>query len=146
MLTQKAKYAIKALVYLAQQKSLVRTQDIADKARIPKKFLESILLELKSHKLVASVQGASGGYTLLKDPSSITLADIYRIFEGPIALVPCASLNFYTPCADCQDEKTCVIRKAMIQVREQTLQALEAQSITGMIETRGRALSSSKRK
>ncbi len=134
MLTQKAKYAIKALVYLAQKKSLVRTQDIADKARIPKKFLESILLELKSHKLVASVQGASGGYTLLKDPASITLADIYRIFEGPIALVPCASLNFYSPCADCENERTCVIRKAMIEVRDQTLDALESHSIAGMLE------------
>jgi Rrf2 family protein len=139
MLTQKAKYAIKALLYLAQQKSLVRTQEIANKALIPKKFLEGILLELKSHKLVASVQGASGGYTLIKDPATISLADIYRIFEGPIALVPCASVNFYARCADCEDERTCVIRKAMVEVRKSTLEALEGQTIETMLMKRRRS-------
>ena len=138
MLTQKAKYAIKALLYLAQQKSIVRTQDIATKARVPRKFLEAILLELKGHKLVASVQGASGGYTLIKDPATISMADIYRIFEGPIALVPCASVNFYARCADCEDEKTCLIRRAIIDVRERTLEALEAQTIASMLERNAR--------
>jgi Rrf2 family protein len=132
MLTQKAKYAIKALVCLAQNEGLVRTKDIAENARIPKKFLESILLELKSHQLVASVQGAGGGYHLLKKPEEITLAAVYRIFEGPIALVPCASMNFYQPCLDCEDEKSCQIRSAMIIVREQTLYALQQITIEKM--------------
>lgn len=132
MLTQKAKYAVKALIYLAENKGLCRTMDIAEKAVIPPKFLQSILLELKSHRLVSSVQGAYGGYTLLKDPEDITLADVYRIFDGPIALVPCASLNFYTPCPDCENEKACKIKKAMIRVRQQTLQALEEQTIASM--------------
>ncbi len=129
MLTQKAKYAIKALVCLAQNDGLVKTKDIAEKARIPRKFLESILLELKSHQLVASVQGPAGGYYLLKNAGEITLAAVYRIFEGPIALVPCASLNFYQPCQDCLDEKSCPIRKAMIDVRDQMLVALQEISI-----------------
>lgn len=132
MLTQKAKYAIKALVYLAQNKGLVKTKDIADNAHIPKKFLESILLELKSHQLVASVQGANGGYNLSKKPCDISLATVYRIFEGPIALVPCASLNFYQPCFDCEDESSCQIRRAMLQVREQTLDALQQITIEKM--------------
>ncbi len=134
MLTQKAKYAIKALIFLAQNKGLVKTKDIAEKARIPKKFLESILLELKSHKLVASIQGAAGGYYLLEEPSGITLALIYRIFEGPIALVPCASMNFYQPCSDCEDEQSCQIRAAMIRVREQTLKVLESITIQQMVD------------
>ena len=133
MLTQKAKYAIKALTYLAQQGKLTRTADIAEKARIPKKFLESILLELKRHQLVNSVQGSLGGYYLMKDASQISLAAVYRLFEGPIALIPCASEKFYKPCKDCQDEKTCTIRKAMIQVRDQTLAALEAITIQKLV-------------
>lgn len=133
MLTQKAKYAIKALTYLAQQGRLTRTVDIADNARIPKKFLESILLELKRHQLVASVQGSLGGYYLLKDPGHISLAAVYRLFEGPIALIPCASEKFYKPCSDCPDEKSCTIRLAMIQVRDQTLAALEAITIKKLV-------------
>lgn len=129
MLTQKAKYAIKALVYLAEHKGLVKTKDIAEHARIPKKFLESILVELKSHQLVASVQGAAGGYQLSKDPSEIDLATIHRMFEGPIALLLCASLNFYKPCDDCQDVEACKLRMAMIEVRQQTLAALQNISI-----------------
>ena len=125
MLTQKAKYAMKALVYLAENNRLVKTKDIAENTRIPKKFLEVILLELKKHQVLESIQGAGGGYRLLKAPASITLASLYRIFEGPVALVPCASLNFYHPCSDCQEEATCQIRNAMIAVRDKTLEALE---------------------
>lgn len=133
MLTQKAKYAIKALVYLAERGKLTKTQEIAEQARIPKKFLEAILLELKSHSIVASQQGAAGGYFLLRPAAQISLADVYRLFEGPVALVPCASEKFYQPCADCADEKTCVIRKAMIRVRERTLKALDCITIQKMV-------------
>lgn len=136
MLTQKAKYAIKALAYLAQNEGLVKTKDIAQNALIPKKFLESILIELKSHQLVASVQGAAGGYYLLKQPSGITLAEIHRIFEGPIALLQCASQVFYHPCADCADVDTCKLRFALIEVRQQTFEAMQSITIEQLMEVR----------
>ena len=137
MLTQKGKYAIKALVFLAEKGELVKTQEIADEAHIPKKFLESILIELKNHGLVASRQGASGGYFLNKKASEITLADLHRIFEGPIALLQCAALKFYKPCDDCDEGEACHLRKAMIEVRNQTLKALECLTIQKIVDGTG---------
>lgn len=129
MLTQKGKYAIKALIYLAKKGGLTRTQAIADGARVPRKFLEAILLELKSHGIVRSTQGAQGGYTLAKPADKITLAELHRLFEGPIALVSCASEKLYQPCADCVDVTACSIRIAMVGLRNQTYHALEAITI-----------------
>lgn len=131
MLSQKAKYAIKALIYLAQQKKgvLIKTSEIAAKSSIPKKFLELILIDLKRASLVSSKQGIGGGYYLLRAAEDINLADIYRLFDGAIALLTCASLRFYEPCHDCPDEATCLIRKSLIEVRDQTLTALEKTTI-----------------
>jgi Rrf2 family protein len=131
MLSQKAKYAIKALIYLAEQEkgALIKTAEIAANSSIPKKFLELILIDLKRASLVSSKQGIGGGYYLLKDAEEINLAHIYRLFDGAIALLPCASLRFYEPCHDCPDETTCQIRKSLIQVRDQTLAALEHTTI-----------------
>ncbi|MCC6724557.1 MAG: Rrf2 family transcriptional regulator [Saprospiraceae bacterium] len=134
MLTQKAKYAIKALVYLAKEQDLAKTKDIAEHCHIPKKFLESILIELKSHSLVESVQGARGGYRLLKKTSDICLADLHRMFEGPIAMTYCASLNYYKSCSDCDDLATCEVRRAMTYVRIRTLQALTDITLERMVE------------
>jgi Rrf2 family protein len=131
MLSQKAKYAIKALIYLAQQEKgvLIKTSEIAAKSSIPKKFLELILIDLKRASLVSSKQGIGGGYYLLRAAEDINLADIYRLFDGAIALLTCASLRFYEPCHDCPDEATCLIRKSLIEVRDQTLTALEKTTI-----------------
>ena len=109
MMSKKCKYALKALVKLAAhyQQGFLTTGVIATDEGIPRKFLEQILLELKQAKLVNSRQGIGGGYYLLKSPKDISLADIYRIFDGPIALTPCVSLNFYEPCDDCISEETC---------------------------------------
>ncbi len=127
MLSQKAKYAIKALMNLAVQEkgALVKTAVIAEQENIPKKFLELILIDLKRASLVASKQGVGGGYYLLRSADKISLADIYRLFDGAIALLPCASLRFYEPCKDCADENTCALRASLIAVRDQTLLALE---------------------
>ena len=134
MLTQKGTYAIKALICLAKKGGLTRTQAIADGARVPRKFLETILLELKGHGIVQSTQGAHGGYSLAKPPDMITLAELYRLFEGPIALVGCASEKLYQPCADCVDVSACSIRIAMVELRNQTYQALEAITIQQLAE------------
>lgn len=126
MLSMKCKYAVKALIRLAQNydKAPVQTNEIARLESIPKKFLEQILLELKHNKIVNSKQGSRGGYYLLKTPKQVTVADIYRIFDGPIALLPCVSLNYYEKCEDCVSEKNCLLRDPFIKIREGTRLAM----------------------
>ena len=135
MISQKAKYAIKALMYLAEkpQGDPVKTLDIAKNARIPKKFLEHILLNLKNATLVSSKQGVLGGYYLLKDPQDINLADIYRLFDGAVALLPCASYKYFEPCADCEDVEKCRLRHELIEVKKQTLVALKKVTIKSLV-------------
>lgn len=122
------KYAIKALTFLARHTSpetCVRTATIAAAEQIPKKFLEQILLELKKAGLVNSIQGNMGGYYLQKSAQQINLAEIYRLFEGPIALISCASDTFYESCSDCKDENRCKIKRSIRKIRNQTLTAME---------------------
>ena len=136
MLSHKTKYALKALLYLAQQDEdhISKTIDISEAATIPKKFLEQILLDLKRGHLVGSKQGKYGGYYLLKSKENITMADIHRLFDGPIALLPCVSLNFYEPCADCKNESECLLRHGLMTVRDETLKAMEAITIASLIK------------
>ena len=126
MLSKKCKYAIHALVYLADryQQGPVHIQEIAEKQRIPKKFLEAILLELRNAKILHSKKGKGGGYYLYKKPADVNLIEIIRLMDGAIAMLPCVSLNYYEPCEECIDEKTCGIRQAFIGVRDETLRIL----------------------
>lgn len=137
MLSQKTKYALKALLYLAQQppEHISRTADIAEQAQIPRKFLEAILLNLKRGQLVSSRKGIHGGYYLLRPADEISFADVYRLFDGAIALLPCASENFYEPCRDCTNEQECRLRMGLLQIRQQTLQALQTTSIASILQT-----------
>jgi Rrf2 family protein len=124
------KYALKALIFIANEASgFAKTSDIATKANIPRKFLEQILLELKKGGMINSKQGNIGGYYFLKNTKEVTLADVYRLIDGPIALVACASKKYYEPCVDCKDEATCSIRKALLAVRDETLKILENRNI-----------------
>ncbi|EOR29134.1 BadM/Rrf2 family transcriptional regulator [Elizabethkingia meningoseptica ATCC 13253 = NBRC 12535] len=109
------------------------TSIIAQEENIPKKFLEQILLELKRAKLVNSKQGIGGGYYLLKSPDEVSLADLYRIFEGPISLTPCISLNYYEPCDDCVDEEACYLRHELINVREKTRKSMMEATLTAFM-------------
>jgi Rrf2 family protein len=132
MISKKMKYALKALIHIAnhqETEGYVKAHDIAEQGQIPKKFLEQILLDLKKGRIINSKQGNVGGYYFIKSPSKVTLADVYRLIDGPIALVPCASKNFYEKCDDCPDENTCSIRFALIQVRDETLKVLEKKNI-----------------
>lgn len=124
MLSKKTKYGIKALTFLAKQecKSPVQIATISKSENISLKFLESILLTLRKNGFLGSKKGKGGGYYLLKEPSEIQMTAVMRILEGPIAMVPCVSLNFYEKCDDCPDENTCAVHKLMIQVRDNTLQ------------------------
>jgi Rrf2 family protein len=123
MLSKKTKYGLKALAYIARQKDKkpVQIAVIAENENISHKFLESILLTLRKSGFLCSKKGKGGGYYLLKDASEIKMTDIIRILEGPIAMVPCVSLNYYEKCDDCPDEKKCSVHKLMIQVRDNTL-------------------------
>lgn len=136
MMSKRCKYALKAMVRLARNynQGFLSTTIIAQNENISKKFLEQILLELKRAKLVNSKQGNAGGYYLLRSPDEISLADIYRIFEGPIALTPCISLNFYEPCDDCVDEATCYLRNELIIVREKTRKSMMEATLTSFIK------------
>ncbi|UYW01262.1 Rrf2 family transcriptional regulator [Flavobacterium agricola] len=136
MISKKCKYALKAMVCLARnyQQGSLTTAHIAEKENIPKKFLEQILLELKRWKLVNSKQGIGGGYYLLKHPSEVSLADLYRIFDGPISLTPCVSLNYYEKCDDCLDEATCYLRKQLIIIRDETRASMMQATLEAFIK------------
>jgi len=122
MISKKTKYGLKALAYIARQDDkMVQIATVAEQESIPHKFLESILLSLRKAGFLGSKKGKGGGYYLLKKPSEIPMTDVIRILEGPIAMLPCVSLNYYERCEDCPDEKTCGVHKLMIQVRDSTL-------------------------
>ncbi|MFC6877793.1 RrF2 family transcriptional regulator [Flavobacterium myungsuense] len=131
MLSKKTKYGIKALTFLARQENQTPVQiaEIAKAEHISLKFLESILLLLRHSGFLGAKKGKGGGYYLIKDPKEINMAIVYRILEGPIALLPCASHNFYEKCDDCSDEALCAVRKLMIEVRDNTLKILENNSL-----------------
>lgn len=131
MLSRKTKYGLKALIYMAKQDKLmpVLISEISEKENISKKFLELILLDLKKIGLLGSKKGKGGGYYLLKDPKEISVAKIIRFLDGPIALLPCVSLNFYEKCNDCPSEETCALNKLMIEVRDNALKVLENKSL-----------------
>jgi Rrf2 family protein len=107
--------------------------DIAKEANIPRKFLETILLDLKKNGILGSKMGKGGGYFTRKKPSEIQLSTIIRLFNGPIALLPCASKNYYEPCDECDDEKACGLRFVLEEVRDETLNILEKKTIQDII-------------
>jgi Rrf2 family protein len=131
MLSQKTRYALRALLHLAEAEAgrSVQAAEIAQMQQVPRKYLELILLDLKKAGFITSRRGPGGGYVLAKPPADISFADVLRATEGPIALVPCASLNFYARCGDCHDEATCAIRRVMAQVREDTVRTLSQTSL-----------------
>ena len=136
MLSKKSKYAIKALTCLAKRyesKTLLKIATISEEEKIPRKFLEAILVELRNNGLLHSKLGANGGYYLAKHPNEIFLSTVIRLSGGPIAMLPCVSLNFYEPCDECEDEKTCGLSNVMRTVREATIKILAATSIEDLL-------------
>lgn len=133
MLSKRAKYAIKTILFLHenQQYTPISAKAISDAEKIPYKFLENILRDLKSHHIVKSLRGAEGGYSLAKDPALISVSQIMRAIDGPIALIPCVSEKFYEPCLECTDEETCRIRKLFGILRNEMVSILD-KSITDL--------------
>lgn len=135
MISNKTKYALKALTVLAQNygKGPLLISKLAEKERIPKKFLEVILLSLKNTGILRSKQGKHGGYSLAKVPEAIALGDVIRILDGPLAPTPCTSQTAYQKCDECVDEKTCGIRLVMKEVRDATAAILDGTSLADML-------------
>ena len=135
MLSKKTKYGIKALTYLAKREDSapVSIATISKSENISLKFLESILLTLRKNGFLGSKKGKGGGYYLLKEAKDISIAAVYRVLEGPIALVPCVSLNFYEKCSDCPDEAACSVHNLMIEIRDSNLKILENTSLADFI-------------
>ena len=131
MLAQKTRYALRSLLYLVEEggSGPVQLARIAETQRVPPKYLELIMLDLKRAGFVRSMRGPKGGYVLARDPADISFGEIVRVTEGPIALVPCASINFYQKCGDCHDEATCAIRRAFALVRDQSAKLLDGISL-----------------
>jgi Rrf2 family protein len=135
MLSKKTQYGLKALGYLAEKygEGPVLIADIASEKKIPIKFLENILLLLKQHEILESKKGKGGGYYLSASPKKISIASAIRIIDGPIALLPCVSLNFYEKCADC-DEQNCGLKRTMAVVRDATLKVLEKKNLMDLVD------------
>ena len=133
MLSKKTQYALQALSYMVEKHTddPILIAEIARQKNIPIKFLENILLSLRKAGILESKKGKHGGYFFAQAPEKIKLSSIFRIIEGPIALLPCVSLNFYEKCADC-NEKKCGINKVMAAVRDNTLAILDNKTVSDL--------------
>jgi len=131
MIAQKTRYALRSLLFLAEETAgaPVQLSRIAETQRVPPKYLELIMLDLKRAGLVKSARGPKGGYQLARAPDEISFGQVVRSMEGPIALVSCASVNHYAPCGDCHDEATCAIRRAFTILRDQSTEVLDSISL-----------------
>lgn len=135
MLSQKAKYAMRALLYLAraEPEQPVLISEISERQAVPRKFLEMILLELKRHGVVHSYRGKYGGYALARRPDDIFFGQVIRLIDGPLAQLPCASKTAYRRCDDCEDEETCAIRRILGEVRDSTARILDHTSLADVM-------------
>lgn len=146
MLSKKCKYAIHALVHMAkapEDQFLIR--DISDACNIPKKFLEAILLDLKRAGILGSKQGKGGGYFLRRATDEVNLAEVVRLFDGAIAAVPCATYKFYEPCDECEDEETCAVRHAFLDIRNATVELLKADTLETLVKRENKLIARKKR-
>jgi Rrf2 family protein len=131
MLTRKGKYGLKAILALVREHGHgpVLIGDLAEQESIPKKFLENILLELKHRGLVQSKKGPHGGYQLGRAPEAISVGDVIRALNGPLALVSCVSQTAYAACEECVTEHECDVRRIFQQVRDETARILDGTTL-----------------
>jgi Rrf2 family protein len=134
MLSKKCQYALHALLYLVEREESDRLtiQEIADKKNIPKKFLETILMDLKTAGVLGSKKGKLGGYYFKRKPADVSVLEVIRLMDGAIAMLPCVSLNFYESCGRCENETTCSINKLFSSVRDETLKILSSHSLADL--------------
>ncbi len=136
MLSKKAKYGLRALLFLAKEygQGPVLISEISQTESIPKKFLELILLDLKNQGVLQSKKGKGGGYFLSKAPQAVTLGHVIRALDGPLAPLPCVSQSAYLKCEECKDEMTCGIRIVMKEVRDATARILDGTTLAEVLE------------
>lgn len=138
MITQKARYAFKALIALARAgEAGLAARDVAAREQIPQAFLEQILLDLKRAGLVGSRRGREGGYFLARPATDITIGNVLRLVDGPVAPLPCLSRNSYRPCADCSDEATCAVRHVFAEAYDATVAVLDRTTLADSLVTAG---------
>jgi Rrf2 family protein len=140
MLSQKARYALRAMIELARENGQVTAGELAVRADAPRKFLEAILLTLARQGLVISRRGKFGGYLLGREPARISFAEIIRLVDGPLALTPCVSRTAFRRCEDCRDLATCALREALLQARDATAAVLEGYSLADAVAGSGAEL------
>ncbi|HEY9047139.1 MAG TPA: Rrf2 family transcriptional regulator [Ohtaekwangia sp.] len=136
MLSKKCQYALHALLYLAEldKGTSVTIGEIAETKKIPKKFLEVILLDLKNSGILGSKKGKGGGYYLKQSADTIRIIEVIRLIDGAVAMLPCVSLNFYASCGMCSDEQTCSINRLFGQVRDETLKILSGNTLSDLVK------------
>lgn len=146
MISKKSKYALNGLVHLARKhgEGPVLISTIAEEERIPQKFLEAILLDLKNAGILGSKKGKGGGYYLRKEPHEVDVAEILRLFDGAIALLPCVTFKFYERCNECQDEETCSIREAFQQVRDESVRIFKDHTLQTLVDREAALIQSKK--
>ena len=120
MLSQKARYALRAMIELARADTQMTAGELAERADAPRKFLEAILLSLSREGLVISRRGKFGGYVLARAADAINFAEIIRLVDGPLALTPCVSRTAFRRCEDCRDLASCALREALLRARDAT--------------------------
>ncbi|MEI7802327.1 MAG: Rrf2 family transcriptional regulator [Bacteroidota bacterium] len=138
MLSEKAKYGLQAIIYLAKEsrrhKEPFLISELAEHEKIPKKFLEIILLDMRKQGILHSKMGKGGGYFLAKPANEISIGQIVRVLDGPLAPISCVSKTAYRKCDDCKDEKTCEIRKVMQKVRDATAKILDGTTLEDAVK------------
>ena len=141
MLSQKSRYALRALAVLAahEDPAPLAIQEIAQRADAPRKFLEAILLELRRHGVLKSARGKLGGYALAHPAEEIELSKVLRILDGPLAPIPCASITAYRPCEDCPNPEDCATRRVMREVRDAIAEVLDARTVADLVPCRKKA-------
>jgi Rrf2 family protein len=147
MLSSKAKYAVRAATMLAERadsEPWTQTAEIAEREHIPRKFLEAILVQLRDHGIVESRRGSHGGHHLSREPAETSVADIIRVFDGPLALTPCASVTRFRPCTDCVEIAACRLQHLMRQARDAVADVLENCSLAELAAPRRRQPASRK--
>jgi len=138
VISQKARYALRALLALARPGpgTTLMIAEIAADQNIPKKFLEQILLELKAGGLVQSRRGRTGGYALIRPAEAVTFGEVLRLIDGPIALLPCLSNVAYRKCIDCRSEDSCELRHVFAKVALASRAVLDQTSLAAALKTR----------
>lgn len=148
VISKKSKYALNALLHLTRKngEGPVLISTISEEEHVPQKFLETILLDLKNAGILGSKKGKGGGYYLRKEPEEVNVAEVLRLFDGAIALLPCVTFRFYERCEECKDEEVCSIREAFLKVRNESVRIFKNHTLQTLLDRENDLLAKKKAK